>query len=241
MRLQVFLSHSGVCSRRRAMALILEGHVTVNAKRVTEPSLDVHPSTDRVACDGRPIQLPGKIYILLNKPKSTISTVRDPHASKTVLDLIPGHLREGLHPVGRLDKDTTGLLLLTNDGDLTHRMSHPSYQVEKTYHVLLNKDLSDNDMRLISAGVLLDGQKTRPCRIKKPAAGRVEMVLHEGRKRQIRRIFSLLHYHVEELKRVRQGGLELGSLKEGAWRLLDAQEVRRLYAGLNLPVSQKDR
>ncbi|MFB3919649.1 hypothetical protein BU251_07740 [Candidatus Velamenicoccus archaeovorus] len=228
MRLQVFLSHAGICSRRKALEPILAGRVTVNGKQITEPSFDVRPSSDKVCFDSRPVHLPQKIYLLLHKPQATISTVSDPHASKTVLELIPQHLRSGLHPVGRLDKDTTGLLLLTNDGELTHKMSHPSYEVEKVYRVVLNKEAGDGDIRRISQGILLEGQKTLPCRIVKRGPMELEMAIHEGRKRQIRKVFALFHYHVERLKRIRQGGLELGSLKEGEWRFLTPQEVARI-------------
>lgn len=227
MRLQVFLSHAGVCSRRKAMDAILSGHVSVNGRVVREPSLDVDPQTCGVTLDGVRVEPSAKkIYILLNKPKGVMSTVKDAHAEKTVLELLPPALRQGLYPVGRLDQDTTGVLLLTNDGDLTHRMSHPSFDVEKTYEVVLNKEPLDKDLKMISAGVLLEDRLTAPCSIKKLSGTKIEIILHEGRKRQIRRVFSLFHYHVNELKRVRQGSLTLGSLKEGEWRMLGAEEVK---------------
>lgn len=239
MRLQVFLSHAGVCSRRKAFEPIQGGRVTVNGKKVIEPSWDVHSLSDRVCLDGRAVQLPQKIYLLLHKPQATMSTVSDPHAQKTVLELVPEHLRSGLHPVGRLDKDTTGLLLLTNDGELTHKMSHPSYEVEKVYRVVLNRDARDSDIRQISQGVLLEGQKTSPCRIVRQAPKELEMTIHEGRKRQIRKVFALFHYHVEKLRRIRQGSLELGSLKEGEWRFLTSREVARLDQELRMPPKGK--
>ncbi len=239
MRLQVFLSHAGVCSRRKAFEPIQSGRVTVNGQKVTEPSFNVHPSSDKVCLDGRPVGLSQKIYILLHKPPATMSTVSDPHASKTVLELIPNHLRSGLHPVGRLDKDTTGLLLLTNDGDLTHKMSHPSYEVEKVYRVVLNRDARDSDIRQISQGVFLEGQKTSPCRIVRQAPKELEMTIHEGRKRQIRKVFALFHYHVEKLRRIRQGSLELGSLKEGEWRFLTSDEVAGMIRGFRRPPKGK--
>jgi 23S rRNA pseudouridine2605 synthase len=239
MRLQVFLSRAGVCSRRKALGPILAGRVTVNGQKVTEPSFDVRPSSDKVCLDGRPVGLSQKIYILLHKPPATMSTVSDPHASKTVLRLIPEHLRSGLHPVGRLDKDTTGLLLLTNDGEWTHKMSHPSYGVEKVYRVVLNRDAGDSDIRQISRGVVLEGQKTLPCRIVRQAPKELEMTMHEGRKRQIRKVFALFHYHVEKLQRIRQGGLELGSLKEGEWRFLTPAEVARISQGFRRPPKGK--
>ncbi|MFA5039378.1 MAG: pseudouridine synthase [Candidatus Omnitrophota bacterium] len=236
MRLQVFLSHSGACSRRKALELILSGHVTVNDKPATEPSLDVDPDSREVKLDGVLITpREKKIYILLHKPQGVVSTVKDAHAGQTVLELLPAALRKGLHPVGRLDKDTTGVLLLTNDGELTHRISHPSFEVEKTYEVLLNKDAAESDLKAIGSGVMLEGRKTAPCRVKKLSPGKLEIILHEGRKRQIRRVFSLFHYHVKELKRVRQGSLDLGGLKEGEWRFLEDSEVRRLFQDFKFP------
>lgn len=229
MRLQVFLSHSGACSRRKALELIFSGKVSVNGKTVTEPSYDIIPASDKVKLDGKNIILPEKkVYILLNKPKGAVSTVSDPHAEKTVLDLLPHQLRRGLHPVGRLDQDTTGLLLLTNDGNFTLAMTHPSFKTEKTYELTLNKPVEERDIRSIETGIVLEGKKTLPCRIRKLSDERLEMTLREGRKRQIRKVFSLFHYHVVDLKRTRQAGLELGSLEEGQWRFLTDGEVRQL-------------
>lgn len=232
MRLQVFLSHSGVCSRRKAMDVIFSGRVSVNGCVTREPSLDIDPQTAIVMLDGVSVRPPAqKLYILLNKPRGVVCTVKDAHAQKTVIDLFPPDLRKGLYPVGRLDQDTTGLLLLTNDGDFAHRLSHPSFDVEKTYEVVLNKEPSDQDIRTICNGVLLEGRKTAPCRIKKIGGSKIQVILHEGRKRQIRRVFSLFHYHVEELKRLRQGHLELGTLEEGQWRLLPPEDVEKILRG----------
>jgi 23S rRNA pseudouridine2605 synthase len=226
LRLQVFLSRSGVCSRRDAMALIFSGRVGVNGVVITEPSFDVN-ETDAVVCDGASVSLASKIYILLHKPKGVITTKSDRFAEKTVLDLLPKHLRH-VHPVGRLDKDTTGLLLLTNDGGLTHRLSHPSFETQKLYRCLLHKELAPSDEALLEKGVMIDGKLTAPCRIKRLGARWVEVVLHEGRKRQIRRMFALAGYHVNELARIEQGILKLGDLEPGQWRYLSREEIRRL-------------
>lgn len=227
MRLQVFLSQSGACSRRKALAFILEGKVTVHHQKILEPSYPVDPLEDTVMLEGRRIILLKKVYILLNKPAGVMTTKADRFAQKTVMDLLPLHLRY-VYPVGRLDKDTTGLLLLTNDGELAHRMMHPSFETEKTYRAVLDRPVSASDKKKLEAGVMLDDQKTHPCVLRMISAKEAEIVIHEGRKRQVRRMFALLHYHVFELSRIRQGVLTLGSLKIGEWRHLDTAEVKKL-------------
>ncbi len=217
MRLQVFLSHSGACSRRKALLLIQSGRVIVNGQKVLEPSFSVQPSSDIVTLDGKEISLKEKTTILLNKPKGVVVTVSDKFAEKTVIDVLPSQFRH-LYPVGRLDKDTTGLLLLTNDGDLAYRLAHPSFEVDKTYEVILGKPLLEADRKRLENGVFLEGKKTAPCRIKTIAQNIYEIVIHEGRKRQIRYMFASLRYHVWELKRTKQGSLVLGDLKVGEWR-----------------------
>ena len=146
MRLQVFLSRSGASSRRKALDIIFAGRVSVNGRVVTEPSFCVHPESDRVLLDGRPVEAGEKTYLLFHKPKGVVTTKRDRFAAKTVLDFFPEDLKH-LNPVGRLDKDTTGLLLLTNDGDLAHRLMHPSFDVEKVYRVRLDRALSPGDKK----------------------------------------------------------------------------------------------
>lgn len=227
MRLQVFLSHAGVSSRRKALEIIQSGQVTVNSRKITEPSFDVDPSKDTVVCAGQKVESSQKIYILLHKPEGVVSTVKDKFAQKTVLDLLPVALR-GVYPVGRLDKDSTGLLVLTNDGPLAHRLSHPSFETEKVYRVFLNRPLIEEDRRTLEAGVMLEGEKTAPCRIKIFPDAVIEVVLHEGRKRQIRRMMILLRYHVVSLQRIRQGFLTLGDLEPGAWRFLTPDEIKKL-------------
>ncbi|MFH0940968.1 MAG: pseudouridine synthase [Candidatus Omnitrophota bacterium] len=227
MRLQVFLSHSGACSRRKALDLILQGRVTVSGKAILEPSYPITDVSGVVALDGKRIILPEeKIYILLNKPKGVTTTKSDRFAEKKILDVLPIKFKD-LYPVGRLDKDTTGLILLTNDGILTHRMSHPSFEVDKAYKVVLDKPLKLQDKYKIEKGVLLDDKVTSPCRVL-VTGEEVEIVIHEGRKRQVRRMFALLRYHVRELVRTRQGPLSLGELKEGQWRFLTKDEVEQL-------------
>lgn len=233
MRLQVFLSHGGACSRRKALALILSGKVSVNGALCLEPSHPVDPDSDTVLLFGAPVSLKKKIYLLLNKPSGTVTTAYDRFAPKTVLDLLPKEFRH-LHPAGRLDKDTKGLLLLTNDGDLAYRLTHPSFEVNKTYRARLSKPMDDRDIQRLEKGVLLDAKKTAPCKIKKVSPAEVEMTIHEGRKRQVRRMFALLNYGVLDLIRIKQGSLDLGGLKTGAWRLLAPQEVAQLYKDVGL-------
>ncbi len=227
MRLQVFLSRSGASSRRGALTLIFAGRVSVNGRVITEPSFIVRPESDRVFLDGRPLGPHEKAYVLFHKPKGVVTTKRDRFAAKTVLDFFPEELRH-LNPVGRLDKDTTGLLLLTNDGDLAYRLTHPSFDVEKVYRVRLDKALSPADKKKLEKGVVLDGKRTLSCRIGGRSAAQIEMTIHEGRKRQIRRMFALLGYAVEELERVRHGPLALGDLKPGSWRRLTPDEIQAL-------------
>jgi pseudouridine synthase len=226
LRLQVFLSRSGACSRRKALEIVFSGRVTVNGRCVREPSFSVDPQVDRVCLDATPLGAAPPVYIVLHKPKGVVTTKSDRFAEKTVLDLLPEDLRH-LNPVGRLDKDTTGLLLLTNDGDAAYRLTHPSVGVDKVYRVRLDKRLDDDDRKRLEAGVFLDGKKTRPCRMRLRGAD-VEVTLHEGRKRQVRRMFALLGYGVEELARLRHGPLTLGALAPGRWRRLTSREVRGL-------------
>jgi 23S rRNA pseudouridine2605 synthase len=229
MRLQVFLSHAGVSSRRKALEIIQSGQVIVNGHKVTEPSFDVDPAKDTVVCNGQKVGLSQKIYILLHKPEGVVSTVKDRFAEKTVIDLLPVELR-GVYPVGRLDKDSTGLLVLTNDGPLAHRLSHPSFETEKEYRVFLNRPLTGEDRRTLEAGVMIEGERTAPCRIKIFSDAVIDVILHEGRKRQIRRMLALFRYHVVSLQRIRQGFLTLGDLAPGAWRLLTPEEIKKLTA-----------
>jgi len=228
MRLQVFLSRSGVCSRRQAMVFVQSGCVEVNGQVCCEPSTDIVSDRDKVVFRGQPVFLKEKITILLNKPCGVTSTSKDRFAEKTVLDLLPKELGH-LYCVGRLDKETTGLLLLTNDGDLALRLTHPSFETQKTYRVELNKVLAREDARQFEQGLILEGKKTAPAKIIFKTGRLIDVVLHEGRKRQIRKMFALLHYHVVALSRIQEGALTLGALKEGQWRLLTKNEIEELY------------
>jgi len=199
----------------------------VNGRVISEPSFSVRPGTDSVLLDGRRVETGASITVLFHKPKGVVTTKRDRFAAKTVLDYFPETLKH-LNPVGRLDKDTTGLLFLTNDGALAHRLTHPSFRVDKVYHARLDKALSPADKKTLEGGVLLDGKKTLPCRIGGRGPQRVEVTIREGRKRQIRRMFAVRGYTVKELKRVRHGPLALGDLRPGAWRRLTPREIQVL-------------
>ncbi len=230
-RLQVFISHSGVCSRRKAMDLILSGVVAVNGKTVLEPSFPIRSDRDQVFVNGERVQTKCYEYVMLHKPAGFVTTRADPFAKKIVTDLLPPELRH-LNPVGRLDKDTEGLLLLTNDGDLLYELTHPKFDIGKRYEVTVEGLLAQQDVKTLCNGIELDGKKTSPAELSRRVArgGKTcfELVIHEGRKRQIRRMCEALGYGVVYLKRIQQGPLKLGSLLKGKWRRLTADELRRL-------------
>lgn len=226
MRLQVFLSHSGICSRRKALDLVKSGRVKVNNAVVREPSFQVDSSRDKIHFDGKQVELKENIYILFNKPEGVTTTKKDNFAEKTVFDILPKKFQH-LNPVGRLDKDSSGLLILTNDGDLTYKLTHPSFETGKTYEVKLDNELRLCDKSKIEKGVELEDGLTSPCKIE-AAKGLVRITIHEGKKRQVRRMFAALNYNVVKLRRIQEGSLDLGNLKLGAWRPLNADEVCRL-------------
>lgn len=231
MRLNRFLAEGGLCSRRAADGLIRDGRVKVNGVPVLELGVQVEPDKDVVVVDGRRIQPPArKAVLLLNKPKGVITTATDPHGRRTVLDLVEFDLR--VVPVGRLDADTTGALLLTNDGDLVHALLHPSGHVPKEYIVLTDRELTDVELGRLAAGVKLEDGRTKPCqieRIGRPGSRpRYRLVLTEGRNRQVRRMMEFLGAHVERLHRRSIAGLSVEDLEPGQWRVLMGKEVDRL-------------
>jgi len=227
MRLQVFLSSSGVASRRAAAGIVRSGRVMVNARRIIEPSCRIDPEKDKVFLDQKRVLPKKKIYILLHKPKGVTSTKKDPFAKRTVMDLLP-RCYSHLNPVGRLDRDTTGLILLTNDGGLINKLTHPRYNIEKVYLVTLDKKLFSKDKVRLENGVTLEGRRTAPCRIRLKEKACLEMTLREGRKRQIKRMLSKIGYRVVDLKRIKEGALGLGLLSEGRWRILTEKEIAEL-------------
>ena len=233
MRLQKFLSAAGVCSRRHGEEYILQGRVRVNRRVVNVLGTQVDPEKDRIDVDGRPVVMENQaVYIALNKPKGYVTSCSHP-GEPVVVDLVD--LPQRLYPVGRLDKDSTGLLLLTNDGRLHHRLSHPSFDHEKEYDVTVERPIQDGVLNQMAAGVPLMGSQTRPARVQRLSGRRFRIVLQEGRNRQIRRMVRKLGHQVVRLKRIRVANIRLGNLPPGAWRHLTANEKRILVQGLDKP------
>ena len=231
------LTEAGVGSRRRIAEAIKNGRVEVNGEPVENFRHPVNPETDRVSLHGKPVDLKPRraIYLMVNKPAGIITTTSDERGRRTVLDILPEkyrHLR--LYPVGRLDKDSTGLLLLTNDGELTYRLTHPRFEHEKEYLIHIEGRLKPEEKRKLEKGIELEDGMTYPVvvkEIKSPPPFNYSITMHEGRKRQVRRMLANLGYQVLAIKRIRMGNLRLGSLKEGATRELTPEEVRALLAG----------
>jgi 23S rRNA pseudouridine2605 synthase len=228
MRLNAFLARAGVASRRRADELIKAGRVTVNG----EPGElnTVVGARDRVAVDGAEVKRQRLRYVLLHKPADVLTTARDPRGRPTVVELVPGEPR--VVPVGRLDADTTGALLLTNDGPLAHRLAHPRYGVEKTYVAEVEGDPDQAALRRLREGVELEDGRTAPARARRLGPGRVELVLHEGRKHQVKRMLAAVGHPVKRLHRSAYAGLTLEGLDSGAWRELEPSEVLKLREAL---------
>ncbi|HBY01389.1 MAG TPA: pseudouridine synthase, partial [Rikenellaceae bacterium] len=231
-RLNKFISNSGVCSRREADEYIVAGLVSVNGEVITELGTKIKQDSD-VRFNGERLKGEEKVYLLMNKPKDFVTTLSDPNADKTVMDLIAGKCAQRVYPVGRLDKQTTGVLLLTNDGEMADRLTHPSNMHKKIYHIVLDKNLSGTDFNAILEGITLedgpvnadslayvDGEKTE-----------VGLEIHSGRNRVVRRIFEHLGYRVKRLDRVFFAGLTKKNLRRGQWRFLTEQEIAMLKMG----------
>jgi len=230
-RLQKVLAHAGVSSRRKAEELIRQGRVTVNRRVVTQLGTKVDPTRDDIRVDGERVQTTSShTYIIVNKPRGVVSTMEDERGRKSLGELVPVPVR--LYPVGRLDVSSEGLILLTDDGELANLLTHPRYEHDKEYLVLVNGHPTDKVLEAWQRGVLLDGKPTAPARLsvvkRQGDSTLLRIVMHEGRKRQIRRVASLLGHPVQELKRMRLGPLQLGTLETGQWRTLTAKEVREL-------------
>jgi 23S rRNA pseudouridine2605 synthase len=231
MRLNAFLSRAGVASRRRADELIKAGRVTVNG----EPGQlnTVVGARDHVAVDGEEVSRQRLRYVLLHKPAGVVTTAHDPQRRPTVVELVPDEPR--VVPVGRLDADTTGALLLTNDGQLAHRLAHPRYGVEKTYVAEIEGDPDEDALRRLRDGVELDDGPTAPAEARRLGPGRVELVLHEGRKHQVKRMLAAVGHRVTRLHRSAYAGLTLEGLEPGECRELEPSEVELLRHAVNTP------
>ena len=226
MRLQKFLSAAGVCSRRKGEEFIKAGRISVNGEVIVELGTKIDPDQDRVEVDGKAIKPSNTlVYIALNKPKDYVTSCSHP-GQKVVVDLVD--ISERIYPVGRLDKDSTGLLLLTNDGRIHHRLSHPSFDHEKEYDVTVARPIPDGALKKMSDGLPLMGTKTRPARITRISPRRFRMVLQEGKNRQIRRMVRKVGNEVTRLQRKRFASVKLGNLPPGKWRYLSPAEKKRL-------------
>ena len=227
MRLAKFLASAGIASRRASEEIVRAGRVTVGGLAVTDPARDVEPG-DAVAVDGRSVSpVHERVVYALNKPAGVVSTARDPQGRPTVVTLVPQ--TERLYPVGRLDIDTTGLILLTNEGDLAHRLTHPSFEVEKRYRAVVGgRPVREPELQALRDGVELDDGRTAPARVRRVSADTLDITIHEGRKRQVKRMFEAVGHPVKLLERVAFGPLELGDLPRGRWRRLSPAEVEAL-------------
>ncbi|MCB5139431.1 rRNA pseudouridine synthase [Streptococcus mutans] len=233
MRINKYIAHAGVASRRKAEELIKQGLVTLNGQMVTELATTVK-SGDRVEVEGQPIYNEEKVYYLLNKPRGVISSVRDDKGRQTVVDLLP-EVKERIYPVGRLDWDTSGLLILTNDGDFTDKMLHPRHEIDKVYVARVKGLASKDNLRPLTKGIVIDGKKTQPARYHIVKTDReknrsvVELTIHEGRNHQVKKMFEAVGLMVDKLSRTRFGTLDLSGLNSGEARRLNKKEISQLY------------
>jgi 23S rRNA pseudouridine2605 synthase len=227
-RLAKYLAHAGVASRRASETIIADGRVTVDGKVITDPAHDVD-DTHAVKVDGRRVKTAGHAHVvyLVNKPAGVVSTAKDPQGRPTVVSLV--ETRERLYPVGRLDYDTTGLILLTNDGDLAHRLTHPSFEVPRTYRArVANAPVNEPAIRALREGVELEDGITAPAKVRRLGSNHLELTIHEGRKRQVKRMLEAVGHPVRALERVAFGPLKLGALEPGESRRLTPAEIERL-------------
>lgn len=234
MRLQKYLAQCGVASRRTSEKLIAEGHVAVNGEIVTEMGVGIDPETDTVWVDGQPVRPQQQVYLLFYKPTAVVTTMSDPEGRKCVADFFPQASFGKLFPVGRLDYETEGLLLMTNDGELSQRLTHPSHEVEKAYEVIVNARMDEEAVQQLKSGVLLEEGMTAPARIsslyRQGGVTHLTLIIHEGRNRQVRRMIEKVGYTVQFLRRIQEGCLVLGDLKPGEYRALTRAEVQSLKA-----------
>lgn len=231
MRINKYLASSGIASRRKAEELIVAGKVSVNGKITTDLATDIDEQKDRVLVEGNQIKPSEKqVYIALNKPKGYICSASDEKGRKTILELV--NSTERIFPIGRLDFDTEGLIFLTNDGDLAHRLMHPSYEIEKTYVANIAGEMMESELAVLRAGVVVEGEKYAPARVKRlkveKGVTRVQIIIHEGRNRQIRKMFEAIGKEVLYLKRTAIGEIRLGGMSRKEYRQLTPAEVMYL-------------
>lgn len=226
-RLNKYIAECGVTSRRKADELILSGRVTVNGKVCDQLGTKINPSKDKVFVDGKEVvHLDRHIYIVFNKPKDCITTTKDEKSRVTVLDYV--RIKERIFPIGRLDRDTTGVLLLTNDGEFANMLMHPKFEIEKSYKVTLTEPIKIEDVQKLARGIKLSDGMTRPAEVFIIPGSRnkeIGIVIHEGRNRQVRRMFETLGYEIKKLDRVAYGYVTTEGLKRGQWRFLTKKEI----------------
>ena len=232
-RLQKILSRAGIASRRAAEQMILDGRIAVDGKIITELGAKFDITVNKISVDGKIISYSeDKIYILLNKPQNVLSSAKDDRGRKTVVDLIID-VNERIYPVGRLDYDTEGLILLTNDGELMNALLHPKFQIDKTYFAKVTGNVTDDKLKLLQNGIQLDDGMTAPAIVrvigKSNTEAKIEITIHEGRNRQVRRMFAAINCEVKRLKRIRFANLTIKDLKIGQYRRLNETELENLY------------
>ena len=233
-RLNKFMANAGLCSRRKADEWIQEGRVRVNGEIVTNLGTKIDPENDRVEVDGKPVVLSRKeFFILFHKPQNCLTTVSDPFHRKTVLDYVRVPYR--IYPVGRLDYDTEGLLLLTNSGELAYRLTHPKFEIDKVYRVTLKKAITPEMMHSLEKGVEIAPGSVVSGKVETRSSHIIELTIHQGEKRQVKRMLQAVDNSVTALKRIRLGFLELGSLQPGEWRFLNVEEISQLKKTVGLP------
>lgn len=233
-RLNRYISNSGLCSRREADEMISKGLISVNGTIITELGTKVSMRDD-IKFKGKKLSAEKKVYILMNKPKGYVTTVKDPHAEHTVIELLGNNCPERVYPVGRLDKETTGVLLLTNDGELTGKLTHPKYERKKIYNVTLDKAVIKDDMFKLTEGIELDGELIASDSVAYsdlPDKSKIGIELHSGQNRVVRRLFESLGYRVKKLDRVYFAGLTKKNVPRGKWRYLSEKEISMLKRGL---------
>lgn len=232
-RLQKYLAECGITSRRKAEGLIAQGRVTVDGVRTTEMGTRVNPTLQEICLDGKPVRQRDKlIYVLLNKPQGYVTTLSDPQGRPIVTSLLHG-INVRLFPVGRLDFDTEGALILTNDGELSQKIQHPSHEVPKTYEAQVQRRPSTQALRQLERGILLEGRMTAPAQLSvlssNSSTSRIRITIHEGRKRQVRKMFQAIGHPVLHLRRIAYGGLLLQGLPLGQFRFLTAEDLKKIF------------